>query len=361
MDKEGNTLELPAWAWVLTMGVLAAVVVFDLSMAVRNPHKLSTKESASWAGIYIGAALLFGVLIFATQGASYGGQFYAGYLTELALSVDNLFVFLLIIQGFRVPAELQSRVLLVGIVLSIVLRGGFIAIGSVLIAKFSWVFLIFGAILIWTAIGQLRENSHDEPGIGDEEFPKSRFMRFAESRMRVANDYHGGKLTTRIDGVKFVTPLLLAMLAIGSTDILFALDSIPAIFGLTQEPYLVFTATIFALMGLRQLYFLLAAMLKSLKFLHLGLAAILGWIGVKLIIEGLVENQLPFINGGEHIEWLPHIPTPLSLGVIAGVLALVVIANGILLRRQGKTWKELFAETAEERPTASPAVAAAEQ
>ncbi|MEU5156032.1 TerC/Alx family metal homeostasis membrane protein [Glycomyces sp. NPDC021274] len=354
-------MDLPAWAWALTMVVLASVVVLDLAMAIRNPHKLSTKEAASWAGVYIGAALLFGVIMLVTQGAQFGGEFYAGYLTELALSVDNLFVFLLIIQGFRVPAVLQSRVLLVGIVLSIVLRGGFIAVGSVLIAKFSWVFLIFGAILIWTAIGQLRENAHE----GDEEeehYEKSRFMKFAESKLRVSADYHGSKLFTRIDGVKFVTPLLLAMIAIGSTDILFALDSIPAIFGLTQEPYLVFTATIFALMGLRQLYFLLAAMLKSLKYLHLGLAAILGWIGVKLVMNGLAENQLPFINGGHHIEWMPHIPTAISLGIIAGVLAAVVLANWILLRRQGKTFKELFAESEAEMEAAAPeAVAAAEK
>jgi tellurite resistance protein TerC len=345
------------------MVVLASVVVFDLAMAIRNPHKLSTKESASWAGVYIGAAMLFGVIMFATQGATYGGQFYAGYLTELALSVDNLFVFLLIIQGFRVPAELQSRVLLVGIVLSIVLRGAFIAVGSVLIAKFSWVFLIFGAILIWTAIGQLRENNHEahEAEGEHDEYSKSRFMRFVESKLRVSSNYHGSALFTRIDGVRFVTPLLLAMLAIGSTDILFALDSIPAIFGLTQEPYLVFTATIFALMGLRQLYFLLAAMLKSLKYLHLGLAAILGWIGVKLVLNGLAENQLPFINGGHHIEWLPHIPTLLSLAVIAGVLAAVVVANWIIIRRHGKTWKELFAESEASMEAAAPAVATADK
>ncbi|WP_081913634.1 TerC/Alx family metal homeostasis membrane protein [Glycomyces sp. NRRL B-16210] len=334
-------MELPAWAWVLTMGVLASVVVFDLALAVRNPHKLSTRESATWAGIYISAALVFGVVIFTTHGASYSGQFYAGYLTELALSVDNLFVFLLIIQGFRVPDVLQSRVLLVGIILSIFLRGAFIAVGAVLIQRFSWIFLIFGAILIWTAWSQLRES-------GEEEYPKNRFMTFAESKLRVAPDYHGGKLLTRIDGARFVTPLLLAMLAIGSTDILFALDSIPAIFGLTQEPYLIFTATIFALMGLRQLYFLLAALLKSLKFLSLGLAAILGWIGVKLVLNGLTENQLPFLNDGEPIEWLPHIPTPLSLGFIAGVLALVVLANWVLLRRARKTWRDLFHEASAE-------------
>ncbi|NUQ90190.1 MULTISPECIES: TerC family protein [Glycomyces] len=347
-------MELPAWAWALTMAGLASVVVFDLVMAVRNPHKLSTKESATWAGVYVSAALLFGALIFFTQGATYGGQFYAGYLTELALSVDNLFVFLLIIQAFRVPDKLQSRVLLVGIVLSIILRGGFIAVGSVLIEQFSWVFLIFGAILIWTAWGQLKGDDDHEEGM-----PQNRFMKFAESKLRVAPDYDAGRLTTRIDGVKFVTPLLLAMLAIGSTDILFALDSIPAIFGLTQEPYLVFTATIFALMGLRQLYFLLAALLKSLRYLSLGLAAILGWIGVKLILHGLHENQLPFINGGEHLDAIPEIPTALSLGVIAGVLIAVIATNGILLRREGKTWKELFEEA--EREQHVPATAGAEK
>jgi tellurite resistance protein TerC len=233
-------------------------------------------------------------------------------------------------------------------------------VGSVLIAKFSWVFLIFGAILIWTAIGQLRENAHENEEDGEEQYEKSRFMKFAESKLRVSGDYHGSKLFARIDGVKFVTPLLLAMIAIGSTDILFALDSIPAIFGLTQEPYLVFTATIFALMGLRQLYFLLAAMLKSLKYLHLGLAAILGWIGVKLVMNGLAENQLPFINGGHHIEWMPHIPTTLSLGIIAGVLATVVLANWILLRRQGRSFKELFAES-EAALDNAPAIAVAEK
>ena len=352
--KEGNTLELPAWAWALTMVGLASVVVFDLIMAVRNPHKLSTKESATWAAVYVGAALAFGALILVTEGPAFGGQFYAGYLTELALSVDNLFVFLLIIQAFRVPDKLQSRVLLVGIVLSIVLRGGFIAVGSVLIERFSWVFLIFGAILIWTAWGQLRDK-----GGHDEEMPQNGFMRFAEGRLRVASDYDGGKLTTRIDGVRFVTPLLLAMLAIGSTDILFALDSIPAIFGLTQEPYLVFTATIFALMGLRQLYFLLAALLKSLKFLSLGLAAILGWIGVKLVLHGLHENQLPFINDGHHIDAIPEIPTALSLGVIAGVLAAVILTNWILLRREGRTWKDLFEEAEQEQHV--PATAGSEK
>jgi tellurite resistance protein TerC len=347
-------LELPAWAWALTMIGLASVVVFDLVMAVRNPHKLSTRESATWAAVYVGAALLFGALILITEGPQFGGEFYAGYLTELALSVDNLFVFLLIIQSFKVPDALQSRVLLVGIVLSIILRGGFIAVGSVLIERFSWVFLIFGAILIWTAWGQLRDK-----GGHDEDMPQNGFMRFAESRLRVAPDYDGGKLSTRINGIKYVTPLLLAMLAIGSTDILFALDSIPAIFGLTQEPYLVFTATIFALMGLRQLYFLLAALLKSLKGLSLGLAAILGWIGVKLVLHGLHENQLPFINGGEHIDSIPEIPTALSLGVIAGVLTLVVVANAIILRREGKTWKELFAEAEAEQHV--PATAGAEK
>ncbi|THV36968.1 TerC/Alx family metal homeostasis membrane protein [Glycomyces buryatensis] len=331
-------MALPPWVWALTLVVLAAVVVLDLTSAIRNPHRPGLREAAIWSGVYIASAFVFAAIIFLTQGGTFGGQFLAGFLTEKALSVDNLFVFLLIIQAFRVPERLQSRVLLVGIVLSIALRSIFIALGSVLVERFSWVFLIFGAILVWTAWGLLREKGDDE------EYEPNRFMKFAESKMRVSKEYDGGRLLTRVDGLRYATPLLLAMLAIGSTDILFALDSIPAIFGLTQEPYLVWTATIFALFGLRQLYFLLAALLKSLKFLSLGLAAILGWIGVKLVIHGLADNQLPFINGGHHIEWMPHISTTLSLGIIAGVLLSVVIANDILLRRQGKTWRQLFAE-----------------
>ncbi|GAB3654038.1 TerC family protein [Glycomyces tarimensis] len=341
-------MELPAWVWVLTIAVLAAVVILDLTHAIRNPHRPSMREAAIWSSVYIASAFVFAGVIFLTQGATFGGEFLAGFLTEKALSVDNLFVFLLIIQAFRVPDALQSRVLLVGIVLSIVLRSVFIGFGALLIARFSWVFLIFGAILIWTAWGLLRGSGEEE------EYEPSRFMRWAQSRLRVTPDFHGGHLLTRVDGRRFVTPLLLAMLAIGSTDILFALDSIPAIFGLTQEPYLVWTATIFALFGLRQLYFLLAALLRHLQFLALGLATILGWIGVKLVFEGLIENRLPFINSGEPLH-LPHIPTWLSLGFIAAVLSAVVCANWIMLRRQGRTWAELFAEssTTPEPETAS--------
>ncbi|GAB3229480.1 TerC family protein [Glycomyces halotolerans] len=340
-------MELPVWVWVLTIVAMTVVVVVDLSLAIRNPHRPGMKEAAIWSSVYIASALVFAGVMFWTQGATFGGEFLAGFLTEKALSVDNLFVFLLIIQAFRVPDPLQSRVLLVGIVLSIVLRSVFIGLGAILIERFSWVFLIFGAILIWTAWGLLR-------GSGEEEsYEPNRFMRWAQSRLRVTPDYHGGHLLTRVDGKRFVTPLLLAMLAIGSTDILFALDSIPAIFGLTQEPYLVWTATIFALFGLRQLYFLLAALLRHLHFLALGLSAILGWIGVKLIINGLAANQLPFINSGEPLH-IPHVPTWLSLGFIAAVLSGVVVANWILLRRQGRTWADLFSE-----PTTTPATAAA--
>lgn len=331
-------MALPAWAWALTIAALCAVVVVDLTLAIRNPHRPSMKEAAIWSSVYITAAFLFAGVIFLTQGSTFGGEFLAGFLTEKALSVDNLFVFLLIIQAFRVPEELESRVLLVGIVLSIVLRSVFIALGAVLIANFSWVFLIFGAILIWTAWGLLKGGDEEE------EAPDTRFMRWVKSRLRVAPDYDEGRLITRVDGLRYVTPLMLAMLAIGSTDILFALDSIPAIFGLTQEPYLVWTATLFALFGLRQLYFLLAALLKRLRFLSLGLAAILGWIGIKLVINGLAANQLPFINGGDPLH-IPHVPTWLSLGFIAAVLATVVAVNWILLRREGRTWGELFAES----------------
>lgn len=309
------------------------------------------REAAVWSSVYIAAAFVFAGVMFVTQGSEFGGQFLGGFLTEKALSVDNLFVFLLLIQAFRVPDRLQSRVLLIGIVLSIVLRSVFIGLGSVLVERFSWVFFIFGAILIWTAWGLLRGGGMDE------EVPNNRFMQWTQSRLRVSPEYDGGHLFTRIDGRRHVTPLLLAMLAIGSTDILFALDSIPAIFGLTQEPYLIWTATLFALFGLRQLYFLLAALLRHLRFLGLGLAVILGWIGVKLIINGLAENRLSFLNGGEPLP-IPQVPTWLSLGVIAAVLAVVVSVNWILLRRQGQTWGELFAESRDE-VTQEPASAGA--
>ncbi|WP_081687405.1 TerC/Alx family metal homeostasis membrane protein [Glycomyces tenuis] len=338
-------MELPAWVWALTVAVLTAVVILDLTLAVKNPHRPSMREAAIWSGVYIASAFVFAGVMFVTQGSAFGAQFLGGFLIEKALSVDNLFVFLLIIQAFRVPDKLQSRVLLVGIVLSIVLRSVFIGLGSVLVERFSWVFLIFGAILIWTAWGQLKGGNDEETA------PDTRFMRWAKSRLRVAPDYDKGRLLTRVDGQRYVTPLMLAMLAIGSTDILFALDSIPAIFGLTQEPYLVWTATLFALFGLRQLYFLLAGLLRHLRFLSLGLAAILGWIGIKLIINGLAANQLPFLNGGEPLH-LPHVPIWLSLGFIAAVLTAVVVANWIILRREGRTWAELFAvESRESTPT----------
>ncbi|MFC4336958.1 TerC family protein [Salininema proteolyticum] len=335
-------MNLPLWAWVATIGVFTAVIVADIVYSIRNPHRPSFKESAVWSLVYFVAAIAFTGVIFALEGMTYSGEFLAGYLTEKALSVDNLFVFLLILTAFKVPDKFQSRVLMTGIVISIVLRGAFIAAGAALIAQFSWVFFIFGAILIWTAIQMI--NTKDD---GEEDWEPNRMTVFLKKHLRVSDDYDGGKLFTRINGLRYATPMLLVIVAVGSTDILFALDSIPAIFGLTKEPYIVFTATVFALLGLRQLYFLLAGLLQKLRYLDLGLSIILVWIGVKLILTGLHDNHLSWINDGQPVPVFV-IPTWLSLGFIVAVLGTVIAANHVIIKRQGKTWSELMRESEDE-------------
>ncbi|WP_025274538.1 TerC family protein [Haloglycomyces albus] len=340
-------MDLPLWAWLVTVVGFSIVIVADLIYSVRNPHRPSFKESATWSLIYFLSAIAFTGVIFALEGMTYSGEFLAGFLTEKALSVDNLFVFLLILTAFKVPDRFQSRVLLIGIVISIVLRAVFIAVGAALISQFSWVFFIFGAILIWTAI-QMIQSDDDHT----EEYKPNRMTVFLKRHMRFSDEYDGGKLFTSIDGLRHATPMLLVIIAVGSTDVLFALDSIPAIFGLTKEPYIVFTATVFALMGLRQLYFLLAGLLQKLHYLGLGLSIILGWIGVKLILTGLHENHLSWINDGEPVP-VPVIPTSLSLGFIVAVLGIVIAVNWFMLRREGKTWSELMSEDPLDQPQQS--------
>ncbi|QSB03936.1 TerC/Alx family metal homeostasis membrane protein [Natronoglycomyces albus] len=330
-------MDLPFWVWVVTVGILGAVVVADLIHVVRKPHSPSLKEAGTWSLVYIAAAFIFAIGLFFLSSATYAGEFVAGYVTEKALSVDNLFVFLLIMQAFLVPKHLQQMVLMVGIVLAIVFRSGFIAVGAVLISHFSWVFLIFGVILAYTAWHLVKQ------GAMPNDFEPNALMKQAQKRLPFTQEYHGTKLWVRIKGRYFLTPLVLVMIAIGSTDILFALDSIPAIFGLTQEPYLVFAATAFALMGLRQLYFVLAGLLEKLKHLSLGLSIILGWIGVKLVLHGLHENTLGIINNGQPVG-VPEVPTWLSLGVIFGVLTAVVVVNWVELRRNGENFRSLFVE-----------------
>ena len=320
-------MNVPTWAWALTFALTALVLAGEFLLIRARPHVPSPREATAWVVFYVTLALLFGLVILAVWGSAYAGEFYAGWLTEYSLSVDNLFVFAVIMTRFAVPPMYQQRVLIVGIVIALVLRGIFIALGAAALERFSWLFYVFGAFLLWTAVGLAR---HDEAA----EFKENIVLRLSRRVLPVAKEYDGAKLITRQAGRRLVTPMLIVMIAIGTTDLLFALDSIPAIFGLTREPYIVFTANVFALMGLRQLYFLLGHLLDRLVYLPLGLAVILGFIGVKLVLEALHLNELPFINGGEPVSWAPVIPISVSLTVIIGTLVIASVASLIHERRQ---------------------------
>jgi tellurite resistance protein TerC len=325
-------LNVSTWAWIATLVAMTAVLAVDLLIIGRRPHEPSIRESTTWVVLYVTLAVIFGGGIWLTSGAAYAGQFYAGWLTEYSLSVDNLFVFVVIMSRFAVPRAYQQKVLLIGIVLALVMRGAFIAAGAALISKFVWVFYIFGAFLIYTAINLAR---HGETDAAD--FKENALIRWSRRALRISQNYDGARLTTHNgNGRRIFTPMLIVMIAIGTTDLIFALDSIPAIFGLTQEPYLVFTANVFALMGLRQLYFLLGGLLDRLVYLSVGLSVVLGFIGVKLIVEALADNNVPFINGGEPISWAPHVPIWLSLTIIIGTLGIATVASLIKTARDNR-------------------------
>ncbi|MER7418227.1 TerC family protein [Micromonospora peucetia] len=316
-------MDVSGLVWAGTLVALTGILLVDLLIVGRRPHEPSVRESSLWVGFYVALALIFGGGVWLASGASAAGQFYTGWLTEYSLSVDNLFVFVIIMARFGVPRQYQQKVLLIGIVLALVMRGGFIAAGAALISQFSWVFYIFGAFLIYTAINLARQGDSDE---GD--FSENMLIRWSRKALPISRDYDGARLTTHTaQGRRIFTPMLIVMIAIGTTDLIFALDSIPAIFGITQEPYLVFTANVFALMGLRQLYFLLGGLLNRLIYLSYGLAVVLGFIGVKLVLEALADNSLPFVNSGEHVSWAPHIPIWLSLTIILGTLAVATVAS----------------------------------
>jgi tellurite resistance protein TerC len=321
-------VNVPAWLWFATIGGLLAVILVDLVVVSRKPHAVTIKEATGWVVFYVALACLFGLGLWYFAGGTYAGEFFAGYITEYSLSVDNLFVFVIIMSSFAVPLIHQHRVLLVGIVIALVMRGLFIAAGAAVINALSWVFFLFAAFLIYTAVNMVRQ------GVGgdDEEWKEPRVVGMIRRVLPVTEDYHGSHTTVRIDGKRWATPMLIVMIAIGLTDLLFALDSIPAIFGLTQEAYLVFSANAFALMGLRQLYFLLGGLLKKLIYLSYGLAVILAFIGVKLVLHALHENELPFLNGGQPIP-VPEVSIGVSLSVIVGVLAITAIASLVAVRR----------------------------
>ncbi|MEV7622516.1 TerC family protein [Actinoplanes sp. NPDC089786] len=325
-------MQVSGLVWVLTVVAIAGLMLFDFVFHVRRAHIPSIKEAAIWSSIYIGIAVLFGLGVLIFAGPDHGAQYFAGWVTEAMLSVDNLFVFLILLGSFKVPRADQQKVLLFGIVFSLIARTGFIFLGAALINSFAWVFYAFGLILLVTA-GNLLRNKDD----GEERSADNLIIRVARRFLRTSDTYDGDKLFTVQDGKRVMTPMLLVMVAIGGTDLLFALDSIPAIFGLTQDVYLVFTATAFSLLGLRQLYFLLEGLLDRLVFLSYGLAAILAFIGVKLALHAMHENNVPFINGGEHID-VVEISTGASLGFIVAVLIVTVVASLLSPKGRAQTY-----------------------
>ena len=318
-------MDVPLWVWLATLAAVVVMLAVDFVGHARDPHEPTLRESAAWSAAYIAVALLFGVGVGVFSGWQYGGEYLAGWLTEKALSVDNLFVFLLIMTAFAVPTVHRQRVLLIGIAIAIVVRGAFIAVGAAVIERFAAVFYLFAIVLFWLAYSQIKEAfSAEQRGAGGAE--ETRVIRAVRRVLPASTEYDGARLTTRIDGERMLTPMAMVIVAIGLTDLLFAFDSIPAIFGLTQEPYLVFTANAFALLGLRQLYFLIGGLLERLTFLAHGLAVILAFIGVKLVLHALHENTVPFINGGQPVP-VPEVPIWLSLLVITATIAIAAIAS----------------------------------
>jgi tellurite resistance protein TerC len=324
-------MQVSGLVWSLTIVGIVALVAFDFYFHVRRAHIPSMREAATWSAVYVGIAVLFGLGVFVFGGPDMGAQYFAGWVTEKALSVDNLFVFLVLLNSFKVPRADQQKVLLFGIVFSLIVRTAFIFLGAALINSFAWIFYIFGLILLVTAGSLLKGDDSDDRSADNV------IIRIARRFLRTSERYDGDKLFTVQDGKRVLTPMLLVMVAIGGTDILFALDSIPAIFGLTQSVYLVFTATAFSLLGLRQLYFLLDGLLDRLIYLSYGLAAILAFIGVKLILHAMHENNVPFINGGEPIE-VVEIGTGTSLAFIVGVLIITVVASLLSPKGRAQTY-----------------------
>lgn len=310
-------MDLSLTSWLVVLGLLAFLLLLDFVTVSRKPHEVMFKEAALWSIFYIAVAVIFGGWVWLQFGSDYGTEYFAAYLVEKSLSVDNIFVFAIILTQFAVPIIHHQRVLLFGVILAIVMRAAFIAVGAVAIARFSFTFVLFGALLIWTGV-KLMQHWDEDPDPSE-----NGLVRFAKKRFRFSDQYDGSKSFTMIDGKRFATPMLLVMIAIASTDLLFALDSIPATFGVTQEPFLVFSANAFALLGLRALFFLLQGLLNKLVYLSLGLAFILIFIGIKLILTYAHK-----VNE----DW-PKIETNVSLIVIAAILIISVIASMIKVRK----------------------------
>ena len=313
--------ETPLAFEIITFVVLALFFIVDLFVIGRRPHVPSTKECVQHIAFFVVMALIFGGCIWFFAGSKPAIEFYSGWLTEYSLSIDNLFVFVIIMSNFAVPKQIQKYVLSIGITIALIFRGIFILIGAALISRFTWVFFLFGAFLIYTAVKLVLGGDEDE------EYHENGIIRNLRKIIKITDDYDGEKLRTTKNGVRYWTPMLIVFLTIGTTDVMFAFDSIPAIFGLTKDPFLVFTSNVFALLGLQQLYFLLGALLDKLVYLPAGLAFVLGFIGIKLVMEALSGNTLPFINGGHPVSWVPEVPTWVSLVVIVVAIGSSAIAS----------------------------------
>ncbi|MEL4357291.1 MULTISPECIES: TerC family protein [unclassified Luteococcus] len=323
-------MNIHLYTWLITIGVMSAVLLVDIFVIGRKPHEPSMKECSIFVGVFVGLAILFGIGVTYFSGPQYGKEFFAGWLTEYSLSLDNLFIFIIIMAKMKVPRHLQQYALLVGIILALVFRGIFIALGKSMIEAAAWVFFIFGAYLLYTALDLVKDYfQHDH----DDEATENMLIRWVKRTLPFVDEWQGTKSLVKIDGKKLFTPMFLVIVALGSTDILFALDSIPAIYGLTQEPYLVFTANVFALMGLRQLYFLIGGLLTKLVYLPIGLSVILGFIGIKLVLHAAHHYHLVGSWAEINIE--------VSLGVIVATLILTTVAS--LMKTRGMTEEEIEA------------------
>ncbi len=324
-------MNIPGWIWAATLALYALLFAVDLLVVGRRPHIPSTAECVRWLSFYVGLAVAFGLAMWWWAGRDYAVQFFAGWVTEYSLSVDNLFVFLLIMARFFVPRELQQSVLMYGIFIALILRAVFILLGAAVIAQYSWIFYFFGVFLVFTAVKLATGGETD-----DDEYHENILVRWVSRLVSTTPDFHGTKLHHTVDGTKLWTPMLLVLLSLGTTDLVFALDSIPAIFGLTQEAYIVFAANVFALLGLRQLYFLLGDLLNRLVYLSIGLSIVLAFIGVKLVLEAMHTNSVPFLNGGQPFE-VPVPSTGLSLAVILVVLTVTTVVSLLVSRREAST------------------------
>ena len=324
-------MNVPAWVWILTLGLTSVFLLVDVLIIGRRPHVPSMRETGGLLIFFITLAVLFGLGVWYFSGAEFAAQYFAGWVTEYSLSIDNLFVFLIIMAKFGVPEKLQQSALMVGIVIALILRGVFIGLGAAAIHRFSWIFYVFGAFLVYSAVKLAREGESD-----DDEFEENRVLKWVEARFPATDQWQGTRLFTTVGGKRVITPMLIVIVALGTTDLLFALDSIPAIFGLTQEPFLVLTANIFALMGLRQLYFLLGSLLKRLVYLGIGLALLLAFIGVKLILHAIHVNELAFINGGQPVTGAPDISIGQSLSVIIGILVVTTVTSLMKSRKDNR-------------------------